>query len=111
MHHDFLDYDPRKLAPTCLYLACKAEECQVQAKLLLQYVAAIAGQPYRHGSGSLAVTEVLTGGYAADCHSGIPVITISQLLDCELALMVLRGSCHPANAISSCSSAGITISG
>ena len=55
MHHGFLDYDPRKLAPTCLYLACKAEECQVQAKLLLQYVAAIAGQPSRQGFGSLAM--------------------------------------------------------
>ena len=45
VHHDFVDLDPHKLAPTCLYLACKAEECQVQAKLLLQYVAAIAGKP------------------------------------------------------------------
>ena len=43
VRHNFLDLDPRKLAPTCLYLACKAEECQVQAKLLLQFVSSIAG--------------------------------------------------------------------
>lgn len=31
------EYDPRLVAPTCLYLAAKAEESTVQAKLLVFY--------------------------------------------------------------------------
>lgn len=33
---DFCDYDPRFVGPACLFLACKAEESQVQAKVLFQ---------------------------------------------------------------------------
>ncbi|XP_028965719.1 cyclin-C1-2-like isoform X2 [Malus domestica] len=32
------EYDPRLVAPTCLYLASKAEESTVQAKLLVFYI-------------------------------------------------------------------------
>ncbi|KAL9228348.1 hypothetical protein vseg_003939 [Gypsophila vaccaria] len=32
------EYDPRLLAPTCLYLAAKAEESTVQARLLVFYI-------------------------------------------------------------------------
>ncbi|KAH9621474.1 hypothetical protein KSS87_020515 [Heliosperma pusillum] len=32
------DYDPRLVAPTCLYLASKAEESTVQARLLVFYI-------------------------------------------------------------------------
>ncbi|CAI9776606.1 unnamed protein product [Fraxinus pennsylvanica] len=32
------EYDPRLVAPTCLYLASKAEECTVQARLLVFYI-------------------------------------------------------------------------
>jgi len=32
------EYDPRQVAPTCLYLASKAEESTVQARLLVFYV-------------------------------------------------------------------------
>ncbi|KAL8496169.1 hypothetical protein ACS0TY_020040 [Phlomoides rotata] len=36
------EYDPRLVAPTCLYLASKAEESTVQARLLVFYVKKIA---------------------------------------------------------------------
>lgn len=32
------EYDPRLVAPTCLYLASKAEESSVQARLLVFYI-------------------------------------------------------------------------
>lgn len=32
----FCEYDPRHVGPVCLYLACKAEESQIQAKILFQ---------------------------------------------------------------------------
>lgn len=32
------EYDPRLVAPTCLYLASKAEESTVQARLLVFYI-------------------------------------------------------------------------
>uniref|UniRef100_A0A0D6R9B9 Cyclin-like domain-containing protein n=1 Tax=Araucaria cunninghamii TaxID=56994 RepID=A0A0D6R9B9_ARACU len=34
----FTEYDPRLVAPTCVYLASKAEESTVQAKLLIYYM-------------------------------------------------------------------------
>ena len=37
MRDNFVDIDPRLLAPACLYLACKVEESQVQAKLIIVY--------------------------------------------------------------------------
>lgn len=33
-----VEYDPRLVAPTCLYLASKAEESTVQARLLVFYM-------------------------------------------------------------------------
>jgi len=36
--NSFVDYDPRLIGPTCLYLASKVEECVVQARV---FVAAI----------------------------------------------------------------------
>lgn len=41
--HDFSEYDPRLVAPACLYLACKAEEAQLQAKLLFYAMRKVAG--------------------------------------------------------------------
>lgn len=32
------EYNPRLVAPTCLYLAAKAEESTVQARLLAFYI-------------------------------------------------------------------------
>lgn len=32
------ELDPRLVGPTCLYLATKAEECTVQARLLVFYI-------------------------------------------------------------------------
>jgi len=32
--NSFLHYDPRLIAPTCLYVASKVEECSLQAKVL-----------------------------------------------------------------------------
>ncbi|XP_024024210.1 cyclin-C1-2 isoform X1 [Morus notabilis] len=37
------EYDPRHVAPTCLYLAAKAEESTVQARLLVFYVKKMLG--------------------------------------------------------------------
>eukprot|EP00271_Cylindrocystis_brebissonii_P022141 TRINITY_DN8357_c0_g1_i1.p1 TRINITY_DN8357_c0_g1~~TRINITY_DN8357_c0_g1_i1.p1 ORF type:complete len:271 (+),score=56.66 TRINITY_DN8357_c0_g1_i1:318-1130(+) len=34
----FAEYDPRLVAPSCLYLASKAEECTVQAKVVVFYM-------------------------------------------------------------------------
>ncbi len=36
LKENFCDYDPRLVGPACLFLACKAEESQVQAKVLFQ---------------------------------------------------------------------------
>ncbi|CAL9023188.1 unnamed protein product [Prunus brigantina] len=43
------EYDPRLVAPTCLYLASKAEESTVQAKLLVFYIRKIySDEKYRY---------------------------------------------------------------
>ncbi|TQD87862.1 hypothetical protein C1H46_026565, partial [Malus baccata] len=43
------EYDPRLVAPTCLYLASKAEESTVQAKLLVFYIKRIySDDKYRY---------------------------------------------------------------
>lgn len=41
----FFEYDPRLVAPTCLYLASKAEESTVQAKLLIFHMKKIRTFP------------------------------------------------------------------
>ncbi|KAL6845917.1 hypothetical protein ACP4OV_023365 [Aristida adscensionis] len=38
------EYDPRLVAPTCLYLASKVEESTVQARLLVFYIKKMCGQ-------------------------------------------------------------------
>lgn len=40
------DYDPRLVAPTCLYLASKVEESTVQARLLVFYIKKMCGMSY-----------------------------------------------------------------
>ena len=42
------DYDPRLIAPTCLYLASKVEESTVQARLLVFYIKKMCGMSYNH---------------------------------------------------------------
>ncbi|KAK9944736.1 hypothetical protein M0R45_010288 [Rubus argutus] len=43
------EYDPRLVAPTCLYLASKAEESTVQAKLLVFYIRKLySDEKYRY---------------------------------------------------------------
>jgi len=37
------EYDPRLVAPTCLYLASKVEESTVQARLLVFYIKKMCG--------------------------------------------------------------------
>jgi len=39
------EYDPRLVAPTCLYLASKAEESTVQARLLVFYIKKLCKMP------------------------------------------------------------------
>ncbi len=41
--HEVCERDPRLVAPACLYLACKAEESQLQAKLLFYAMRKVAG--------------------------------------------------------------------
>lgn len=36
LKENFCEYDPRLVGPACLFLACKSEESQVQAKVLFQ---------------------------------------------------------------------------
>ncbi|KAK9726600.1 hypothetical protein RND81_05G226200 [Saponaria officinalis] len=42
------EYDPRLLAPTCLYLAAKAEESTVQARLLVFYIKKLYPEDIRY---------------------------------------------------------------
>ncbi|XP_040953443.1 cyclin-C1-2 isoform X2 [Gossypium hirsutum] len=43
------EYDPRLIAPTCLYLASKAEESTVQARLLVFYIKKLnSDEKYRY---------------------------------------------------------------
>ncbi|KAK9797430.1 hypothetical protein WJX73_002150 [Symbiochloris irregularis] len=63
---NFSEFDPRAVAPACLYLACKAEECQVQAKLIVH------------------ITHKL---YANGKYPFIAPIDIKQILDLELAIL------------------------
>ncbi|KAL6506529.1 Cyclin-C1-2 [Orobanche gracilis] len=43
------EYDPRLVAPTCLYLASKAEESTVQARLLVFYIKKLySDEKYRY---------------------------------------------------------------
>ncbi|KAK5784151.1 cyclin-C1-2 isoform X3 [Gossypium raimondii] len=43
------EYDPRLVAPTCLYLASKAEESTVQARLLVFYIKKLSSdEKYRY---------------------------------------------------------------
>lgn len=45
---DLCEYDPRLVGPACVYLACKTEESQVQAKVLYHFLRKISstGKPY-----------------------------------------------------------------
>lgn len=43
--HSFCEYDPRLVAPTCLYLASKAEESTVPARLLIFHMKKIRSFP------------------------------------------------------------------
>lgn len=42
------EYDPRLVAPTCLYLASKVEESTVQARLLVFYIKKMCGKAHNH---------------------------------------------------------------
>jgi Cyclin, N-terminal domain len=47
VQNDFRDHDPRRIALASLYLAAKAEECHVQAKLLFHCMQKISGSDCR----------------------------------------------------------------
>ena len=38
LKRDLCEFDPRLVGPACLFLACKTEECQVQAKILYHFM-------------------------------------------------------------------------
>ena len=42
------EYDPRLVAPACLYLASKVEESTVQARLLVFYIKKMCGESPDH---------------------------------------------------------------
>ena len=107
------DFDPRLMGPACLFLACKTEECQVQAKVLyhfmrklnatgalLQVLLSVAA-----GSAlwwlqsvwifpSVSSTATVCCDFAARYHA-IPVPDIPQLLDLEMAILVTSLACPP----------------
>ncbi|KAK9909354.1 hypothetical protein WJX75_000933 [Coccomyxa subellipsoidea] len=66
LKEEFCDYDPRFVGPACLFLACKAEESQVQAKVLFQMLRKVS----------------TTGKYHA-----LPLPDSAQLLDLEMAVL------------------------
>jgi len=53
------DYDPRLVAPTCLYLASKVEESTVQARLLVFYIKKTCGMSYNHVYWHIYMEELL----------------------------------------------------
>ncbi|KAK9821703.1 hypothetical protein WJX74_010599 [Apatococcus lobatus] len=63
VHLNFCEYDPRMVAPACLYLASKTEESLIQAKVLFHFMKRISGQ------------------------HPIPILDMKQLFDLEMALM------------------------
>lgn len=42
LRNDFCVWDPRNIAPACVYLASKTEESPLQAKFLLQYIRSLS---------------------------------------------------------------------
>ena len=42
------EYDPRLVAPACLYLASKVEESTVQARLLVFYIKKMCGESWSY---------------------------------------------------------------
>ena len=38
LRNNLCDFDPRLVGPACLFLACKTEECQVQARILYHFM-------------------------------------------------------------------------
>eukprot|EP00884_Botryococcus_braunii_P016835 jgi/Botrbrau1/3835/Bobra.0183s0060.1 len=63
-----VEVDPRLLAPACLYLAAKAEEAQLQAKVLLHFIKKM------HAPN--------TGRY-----QHVPAVDVKHLLDLEMVLL------------------------
>lgn len=55
----FVEYDPRLVAPTCLYLASKAEESTVQAKALIIYMKKTRTLAFPQEKCSYEVTDIL----------------------------------------------------
>ncbi|XVF32137.1 hypothetical protein REPUB_Repub17cG0056000 [Reevesia pubescens] len=76
------EYDPRLVAPTCLYLASKAEESTVQARLLVFYIKKIySDEKYRYEIKDILEMEMkileALNYYLVVFH---PYRTLSQLL-------------------------------
>ena len=44
------EFDPRLVGPACLFLACKTEECQVQAKILYHFMRKLNATGALHSS-------------------------------------------------------------
>jgi len=94
--HDFCQHDPRLTAPACLYLACKAEESQLQAKLLFYAMRKVAGEPsccwpVRRQSRvtcTCAGSNVSSVICRADKYVGMLVMDAKQLTDMELLVLV-----------------------
>ncbi|CAL8467696.1 g7234 [Coccomyxa elongata] len=49
LKENFCEYDPRLVGPACLFLACKSEESQVQAKALFQMLKKVSTTGKYHG--------------------------------------------------------------
>lgn len=97
--HEFCAHDPRLVAPACLYLACKAEESQLQAKLLFYAMRKVAGEHIvlhdlfvwqrRSGWQHAQSAAGLSGHCAsAEKYAGMPAMDTKQLTDMELLVLV-----------------------
>ncbi|KAK9816853.1 hypothetical protein WJX72_006148 [[Myrmecia] bisecta] len=62
--NNFCEHDPRIIAPACLYLASKAEESQIQAKVLFQMMKKLSAR-----------------------YHFMPILEMKQLLDLEMVLL------------------------
>lgn len=61
LKENFCEYDPRLVGPACLFLACKCEESQVQAKVLFQMLKKVST------TGQAEAAYPISLQIAADC--------------------------------------------
>ena len=86
LKENFCEYDPRLVGPACLFLACKSEESQVQAKVLFQMLKKVSTTGEAQAASLISVpfcSTVWSGyGFTSEgwaCHREVPWTSISGL--------------------------------